>query len=129
MNDVIEVPRKKKNAIFELYKNNGAKNVKIIRQIDSKGIFYLVGFEHHGCDLRSICSFEESEEYAIVLETTISKYEESMLEDWNAEYGGIKEEEYEEPEITEVKEEYEIKSDLEDSHPFLAGRMNIGYLG
>ena len=112
-----EITAEKRKAIHDLYEGEGAENIEIIQQLDSEGILFLVKFIHHGVELFSICSFEESGKYALILDTTLPKYEESLLEDWNAEYGELdEEEEDEEPEITEVKEEYVIKSDLEEDY-------------
>ena len=88
-----EIPQEKRELIFELYKNEGAENVEIIRQWDSGGIFFLVKCEHHGVELRSICSFAESEKYALIYDTTIPKYEFSMVGEWMLLYGELDEEE------------------------------------
>ena len=107
----------KRTEIHRLYEDEGAENVEIIKQLDSDGIFFLVKFAHHGVELVSICSFEESEEYAMIYDTTIPKYEFSIVGEWMLVYGELDDvEEDEEPEITEVKEEYEIKSDMEDDY-------------
>ena len=112
-----EITAEKRKAILRLYRGEGAENIEIIKQLDSGGNFFLVKFAHHGVELVSICSFEESEEYAMIYDTTIPKYEFSMVGEWMLVYGELDdEEEDEEPEITEVKEEYEIKSDMEDDY-------------
>ena len=111
-----EITAEKRKAIHDLYEGEGAENIEIIQQLDSGGNFYLVKFVHHEVELRSICSFEESDEYAMICDTTLPKYEFSMVGDWMAEYGEIEEGEYEEPEITEVKEEYVIQSDLKEDY-------------
>ena len=110
---------KKRNLVIDLYKSEGAKNIKIIRQLDSGGNFFLVSFEHHGVELRSICSCYDFDSYASICDTRLPKYENVLVEDWEAEYGESEEDEdEEEPQITEAKEEYVIQSELDTEDYF-----------
>lgn len=105
--------KEKKKNIIDLYKYEGAKNIKIIRKLDSGGNFFLVGFKHHGVELRSICSCYDFDSNASIYYTTTPNHEDELVADWEAEYGEIDEEDGEEEQITEEKKEYEIKSDLD----------------
>lgn len=106
--------KEKEKNIINLYKYEGAKNIKIIRQLDLCGNFFLVSFEHHGAELRSICSCYDFDSYASIYYTTTPNHEDDLIADWEAEYGESEEsEEDDEPHITEEKKEYEIQSDLD----------------
>lgn len=109
------VEREKQKSILDLYKYEGGKNIKIIRKLDSGGNFFLVSFEHHGKEFRSICSYCDLDSCASIYYTTLPKYEDALVADWEAEYGECEEVEGddEEEQITEVEKEYEIQSDLD----------------
>ena len=100
------------------YVSAGAKEIEVVKRLGTIGDddYYLVRFTHHNQKLSSIAMVKKSLGYAEIVETTLKKYEQTLVDNFEDELA-FYDDSYDEDgyEITEAeKEEYVIQSDLDN---------------